>query len=330
MDLKTTYLGLELANPLVHSASPLTRKISNLQHMEDAGIGAIIMHSLFEEQIEREGRMLDAILEEGINAFAEARDYIPSYGAPTIGPEVYLEHLTEAVKAVKVPVIASLNGASLGGWVDYAKKIEGTGVAALELNLYNVPLNPELTCSEIEERYLEIVRAVCHATKLPIAVKISSFLTAPANFCKQIVDAGAKGVVLFNRFYQPDIDLDNLEVIPDLKLSSSEDLKLPLRWAALVSRRLDADLAISSGIHTSQDVIKAILSGAAVTTMASELLKRGFGRISAILEDLRSWMEANEYQSVTEMRGAMCQEHVTDPTAYERANYLKVLGSYTG
>ncbi len=330
MDLTTTYLGLELANPIVHSSSPLARKLSNLQHLEEAGIGAIVMHSLFEEQIERESHMLDAVLEEGVNAFAEAMDYIPNYGAPQIGPEVYLEHLREAVKTVRVPIIASLNGASIGGWVDYAKKIESAGVHALELNLYNVPVDPDLTCSEVEEGYIEVVSAVCHATKLPVAVKISPFFTAPANFCRQLVHAGAKGVVLFNRFYQPDIDLDDLEVVPDLKLSTSDELKLPLRWIALISRRLEADLALTSGIHTSRDVIKSVLVGAHVAMMTSELLERGFDRISSMLDEMKTWMDENDYTSVEQMRGAMSQDHVTNPTAYERANYLKVLGSYSG
>jgi dihydroorotate dehydrogenase (fumarate) len=329
MNLETTYLGLTLKNPLLHSASPLTRKISNLQKLEEAGIGAIVMHSLFEEQIETESLMLNAVLQEGAGSFGEAYDYIPRYAPGQVGPEIYLEHLTAAKAAVGVPIIGSLNGRTNGGWTKYAKKIEEAGADALELNLYNVPSDPDVTCSEIEETYLGVVRAVCRATTIPVAVKISPFLTAPANFCMQLAEAGAKGVVLFNRFFQPDIDLEELKVVPNLQLSRPEELRLPLRWTALLSGRLPADIALTGGIHSGQDIVKGILCGATAAMMTSELLLRGIDSVTTCLESLSTWMEENEYVSVTQMRGAMCQDHAEDPDAYERANYLKVLGSYT-
>ncbi|MGB1128576.1 MAG: dihydroorotate dehydrogenase-like protein [Haloferula sp.] len=329
MNLATSYLGLELKNPVVHSASPLARKLSNLRRLEEAGIAAVVMHSLFEEEIEEEGRMLDQILSEGADSFAEAETYIPDYNLAPVGADKHLDHLRLAAAELKIPVIASLNGSSLGGWVDYAARIEATGVAALELNLYNVPADPDVPAAEVEAAYLDVVRAVCAATRLPVAVKISPFLTAPAHFARELVAAGARGVVLFNRFYQPDIDLETLEVVPDLKLSQSDELRLPLRWTALLSGRIPADIAVTGGVHTGSDVIKSLLCGAHVAMMTSAILAHGFGCIPTVLEQLRTWMAENEYKSVEQLRGAMRADHVGDPTRYERANYMKVLGSYS-
>lgn len=329
MNLGTTYLGLDLKNPLVHSASPLTRKLSNLHRLERAGVSAIVMHSLFEEQIEEEGMMLDRILSEGTDSFGEASSYIPDYNIAPVGADDHLEHLSRAASEIGIPIIASLNGSSLGGWVDYAGKIEATGVAGLELNLYNVPADPDVDAATIEANYLDVVKAVCSSTSLPVAVKISPFLTAPAHFARQLVSAGAKGIVLFNRFYQPDIDLETLEVVPNLKLSHSDELRLPLRWTALLSGRIPADIAVTGGVHTGDDLVKSILCGASVGMMTSAILAHGFECISTVLEGLRQWMVDHEYTSVSEMCGAMRSDHVGDPSAYERANYMKVLGSYS-
>lgn len=328
MNLATNYLGLDLECPLVLSASPLTRQIANLRRLEDAGFGAVVMHSLFEEEINEEGRMLDAILSEGTDSFGEATSFIPEYMVAPASVDHYLDHLEAAVTAVDIPVIASLNGTSKGGWVDYARRIELSGAKALELNLYHVPADPDLDGAEVEANYLDLVRAVCEATKLPVAVKISPFLSAPANFCKKLTDAGAKGVVLFNRFYQPDINIETLEVTPSLQFSTSQELRLPLRWTALLSGRIPADIALTGGIHNGTDFVKSLICGATVAMMTSEILMHGLGRATEVLEELRSWMAENDYESVDQLRGAMRSDHVGDPSVYERANYLKVLGSY--
>lgn len=329
MKLATNYLGLDLKCPLVLSASPVTRKIANIRRLEDAGFGAIVMHSLFEEEINEEGRMMDAILSEGADSFGEATSFIPEYMVAPASVDHYLDHLEAAVTAADIPIIASLNGSTAYGWVDYAKRIERAGAKALELNLYHVPADPDLDGATIEKNYIELVRSVCESTKLPVAVKISPFLSAPAHFCRELSAAGAKGVVLFNRFYQPDIDLENLEVIPNLKLSHSEELRLPLRWTALLSGRIPADIALTGGVHTGNDFIKSLLCGATVAMMTSEILMHGIGRAGEVLEELRTWMADNDYQSIDQLRGAMRSDHVGDPSVYERANYLKVLGSYT-
>ncbi len=329
MNLATKYLGLNLHCPLVLSASPVTRNIANLSRLQEAGFGAIVMHSLFEEEISEESRMLDAVLSEGSDSFGEASSYIPEYMVAPVGVDHYLDHLTAAVAAVDIPIIASLNGSTQGGWIEYAEKIEQTGAKGLELNLYSVPADPDIDGATIEKNYINLVRAVCKSTKLPVAVKISPFLSAPAHFCRELSAAGAKGVVLFNRFYQPDIDLETLEVVPNLKFSHSEELRLPLRWTALLSGRIPADIAVTGGIHNGNDFIKSMLCGASVGMMTSEILMHGFGRAGEILEELRNWMADNDYQSIDQLRGAMRSDHVGDPSVYERANYLKVLGSYS-
>ncbi|MGB6220691.1 dihydroorotate dehydrogenase-like protein [Haloferula sp.] len=329
MNLTTNYLGLDLECPLVLSASPVTRKISNICRLQEAGFGAIVMHSIFEEEINEEGRMLDEILSEGTDSFGEATSYIPEYMVAPASVDHYLNHLEAAVAATELPVIASLNGSTKGGWIEYANKIEQTGVKALELNLYHVPADPDIDGATIERNYLELVRSVCETTSLPVAVKISPFLSAPANFCRELSVAGAKGVVLFNRFYQPDIDLEKLEVTPNLKFSHSEELRLPMRWTALLSGRIPADIALTGGVHNGNDLIKSLLCGATVAMMTSEVLMHGLGRAAEILDELRNWMAENDYQSVDQLRGAMRSDHIGDPSVYERANYLKVLGSYT-
>ncbi len=296
IDLTTTYLGLGLKNPLVASASPLSQKAETAAQLEQAGVAAIVMYSLFEEQIIRESLKLHEDLSRGVDQFAEALTYIPEYGQYSIGPDTYLKHLSKVKQAVNIPVIGSLNGVSTGGWIDYASKIEQAGADALELNLYYLATDPDLTSAELEDSYYTLVRDVREQVKIPIAVKLSPFYTALPNFARRLVEAGANGLVLFNRFYQPDFDLEELEVVPNLVLSNSNELRLPLRWIAILYGRVHADFALTSGVHTAQDALKAVMAGASVAMMASELLQNGIGRIPELLEDLQYWMIEHEYE----------------------------------
>jgi len=328
MDLTTTYLGLELKNPLVPSASPLSENVDAIRRMEDAGAAAVVMHSLFEEQLSHESHRIDHYLDYGSESFAEAVTYFPDPGTYHVGPEQYLEKIRSAKEAVDIPIIGSLNGISAGGWVRYAQHIEQAGADALELNIYYIPTNPNLTGNEVEERYLEIVNAVRQHINIPLAVKLGPYFSSMANVAKRLAEAGADGLVLFNRFYQPDFDLDELEVTPGLVLSSAYEMRLPLRWVAILYGRIDVDFAITSGVHSYEEVLKGLMAGARVTMMASELLRHGIDRLWAVLEDVRTWMEENEYESVAQMQGSMSQQNVTEPTAFERANYMKVLQSW--
>ncbi len=328
IDLTTKYLGLELKNPLVASASPLSEKVETVRALEEAGIAAVVMYSLFEEQIIRESLELDHFLTQGTESFAESLTYLPEMGRYTVGPEVYLEQIKKLKAAVQVPIIGSLNGVSTGGWIDYAKKIEDAGADALELNLYYLPTELELTSAQLETAYLTLVRDIRGKITLPIAVKLSPTFTALPNFVRRLADAGANGVVLFNRFYQPDFDLETLEVTPSLTLSTSSELRLPLRWIALLYGRVDIDFALTSGVHKADDVLKAVMAGAKVAMMASVLLKKGPERVSKLLKKLTDWMEEHEYESIQQMQGSMSQKAVAEPAAFERANYMKVLGSY--
>lgn len=328
MNLDTTYLGLSLKNPIVPSSSPLSQSINSIRMMEDAGAAAVIMHSLFEEQLTSESHRLDHYLDYGTESFSEALSYFPVAEEYLVGPDAYLEHILGAKEACSIPIIGSLNGISAGGWTGYAAQIEQAGADALELNMYYIPTDPRMTGEEIEGRYVEIVSAIRGATSLPLAVKMNPYFSATANMAQKLVDAGANGLVLFNRFYQPDIDLETLEVAPHLVLSNSHEMRLPLRWLAILSGRIDADLGITSGIHTYEDVLKALLAGASVTMMASELLQNGPYRIAEILADVTHWLEENEYESVDQMRGSMSQRHVKEPSAFERANYMRVLQSW--
>jgi dihydroorotate dehydrogenase (fumarate) len=327
-DLKTTYLGLHLKNPLVASASPLSKKVANARRLEDAGASAIVMYSLFEEQITHESHELDHYLERGTHAYAESLSYFPDLDTYNMGPEPYLEHLYKVKQAVGIPVIGSLNGISTGGWVDYARRIEQAGADALELNIYYLPTDPDLSSAELEDEYVRLVREVRATVKIPIALKLSPFFTALPHVAKRFVQAGANGLVLFNRFYQPDFDLEELEVVPNVELSTSYEVRLPLRWIALLYGRIEADFALTSGVHTAQDVLKAMMAGASVTMMTSALLQHGMGRLMHILTDMQEWMVEHEYGSVQEMRGSMSQRAVADPAAFERANYMKALSSY--
>ena len=328
VDLSTTYLGLKLKNPLVASPSPLSEKVSNIERMEEEGISAVVLYSLFEEQIIHESLELDHYLSRGTDTFAEAMSYLPDVGKFTLAPEVYLERLSEAKNAVGIPVIGSLNGVSSGGWIEYAKKIEDAGADALELNIYFLPTDLNLTSSELEDNYVKLVSDVRAKVSIPLAVKLSPFFTALPNMARRLVDAGANGLVLFNRFYQPDFDLEALEVTPHLVLSTSQELRLPLRWIAILYGKLQADLALTTGVHTAEDALKAVMAGASVAMTTSALLRQGPGVISAILDGMQTWMVEHEYESIQQMKGSMSQGAVAEPAAFERANYMKVLNSF--
>lgn len=328
LDLTTTYMGLHLKNPLVASASPLSKKLDTVWRLQDAGAAAIVMYSLFEEQITHESYELDAYLERGTHSYAEALSYFPDLDSYNIGPDSYLEHIHRLKQTVQIPVIGSLNGISSGGWVDYAGKIEQAGADALELNIYYLPTDPNLSSTQIEDDYVQLVSDVRAKVHIPLAIKLSPFFTALPHIARRFANAGANGLVLFNRFYQPDFDLDTLEVIPNLTLSTSQELRLPLRWIALLYGRIEADFALTSGVHTAQDVLKAIMAGASVTMMASTLLEHGIGRLRSLQAELQAWMEEHEYASISEMKGSMSQQAVAEPAAFERANYLKTLNSF--
>ena len=328
MDLSTTYLGMTLKNPIVHSASPLTENIDKIREMEDAGISAVVMYSLFEEQITLESQQLDHYLEYGTESFGEALSYFPDVEEYKTGPEEYLEKIRKAKEAVSVPIIGSLNGVSTGGWIEYAKRIEEAGADALELNIYYIPTDPTLTGKEVVDMYVNIVADVKNSVSVPVAVKIGPFFSALANVADQLSNAGADALVLFNRFYQPDFDLANLEVVPHLVLSNSHELKLPLRWVAILYGRIDVDFAITTGVHTHEDVLKGLMAGAKVTMIASEMLGTGIGRTRGLIDDLVKWMEENEYESVKQMLGSMSQKNCAEPAAFERANYMKALHSW--
>lgn len=328
IDLTTTYLGLKLKNPLVASSSPLSQKVKTIQEMEEAGLAAVILYSLFEEQITQDSLKLHQDLMRGSESYAEALTYLPDHGQYSIGPEKYIEHIQKVKTAVKIPVIGSLNGVTSGGWIDYAQKIEQAGADALELNLYYLSTDPDLTCSALEDNYTNLVHDIRQKIQIPIAVKLSPFFTALPNFAHKLQQAGANGLVLFNRFYQPDFDLEELEVIPNLVLSNSHELRLPLRWIAILYGKIDLDFALTSGVHSAEDMLKAVMAGAKVTNVASTLLKNGIVSAQKIISDSLIWMEEHEYESINQMHGSMSQKAVGDPATFERANYMRVLSSY--
>ena len=328
MDLTTTYMGLQLKNPLVPSSSPLMRNRDDVRRMEDAGAAAIVLHSLFEEQISRESQMIDRYLTHGTGTFAEALSYFPEAPAYQTGPDSYLEHLSWAKRVLGIPVIASLNGVSTGGWIRYADELEKAGADALELNVYYLPTDMELDGVEVEQIYLNVLKDVKTAVSIPVAMKLSPYFSAMANMGKKLGDAGADGLVLFNRFYQPDLDPEMLEIVPHLVLSDSNELRLPLRWIAILYGRVQPDLALTTGIHTVEDILKALMAGASVTMMASELLQNGIGRIGELLTGLETWLVEHEYDSVGQMQGSLSQINCAEPAAFERANYMRVLSSY--
>ncbi len=328
IDLSTTYLGLKLRTPLVPSASPLSEDFDNIRRMEDAGAAAIVMHSLFEEQIEHERRELHYHLIEGTESYAEALTYFPEPNHFTVGPEAYVEHIRKAKESVKIPIIGSLNGSTPGGWITYAKQIEEAGADALELNIYFVPTDPRMTSTEVEQRYVDILSEVKSVVKIPIAVKLGPFFTNFAHLAGRLDQAGASGLVLFNRFYQLDIDLGSLEVTPNLLLTTSAATRLPLRWIAVLHGLVKADLAATSGIHRATDVLKMLMAGAQVTMLCSVLMRHGIARIGAIEQELREWLERQEYHSVNQLIGSVSQKKSADPSAFERALYVRSISTF--
>jgi dihydroorotate dehydrogenase (fumarate) len=327
-DLKTSYLGFTLANPIVASASPLSESVDRIRQLEDAGVSAVVLPSLFEEQLTLEGQALDSDLFRGSESFPESLSYFPDMTDYNLGPESYLELIQEAKNSVSLPVIASLNGVTRGGWTHYAKLMEQAGANAIELNLYALPTDPEETAAQVEKRYVELVNDVRESVSIPLAVKLSHFFTAFPNLARRLDLAGANALVMFNRFYQPDFDIEALEVVPSLVLSHSYELLLRLHWVGIVYGHVKADLAVTGGVHTAGDVLKSMMAGARVSMMTSALLRNGLGHVRVVLDDLTRWMEDHEYQSIRQMQGSMSRRSAANPSAFERGNYMKVLSSY--
>jgi dihydroorotate dehydrogenase (fumarate) len=325
-DLKTSYLGLSLKNPVIASASPISKKLDGIRKLEDAGASAVVMYSLFEEQIVHESLALDHFLNRGTDTYAESLTYFPDLQHYNLGPDEYLDLIRKAKAAVNIPVIGSLNGVSTGGWIDYAKRIEQAGADAIELNMYYLATDINMTSQELEQNYIDLVKEVRSQVKIPLAIKLSPFFTALPNLANRLVQAGANGLVLFNRFIQPDLDIETLEVVPNLVLSNSNELRLPLRWIAILYGRIPADLALTSGVHTAQDVLKSVMAGASGTMLASALLTHGTKRITEILNDILMWMENLSILDRANER-SMSQRSVAEPAAFERANYMKALVS---
>ena len=327
IDLTTTYLGLKLKNPLIVSSSPLSAYIDNIQRMENAGAAAVVLPSLFEEQIELQSMGIETVTAENQASLPDALKHLPEMKGYNQGASGYLAHIYQAKRAVSIPIIASLNGYFGGGWVQYARLIEAAGADALELNIYYLATQPHITGQEVETMYLKLVREVKANTNIPIAVKLCPYFSALANMAQQLDNAGADALVLFNRFYQPDIDLASNMVVPSLDLSSSIELRLRLRWTAILSSFIQADIGVTGGVHKAVDVVKSILAGGKATLIASVLLNRGIEHINQMLSDLQNWMEENGYKDIQSIRGQMSQEKVNDPAAFERANYMNVLKS---
>ena len=325
IDLSTQYLGLNLRTPLVPSASPLSQEVSSIRRMEDAGAAAVVLQSLFEEQLRQESLELDVRLSEGSESFAEALSYFPQAGEFRLGPEEYLNHIRKAKQAVDLPVIASLNGASVGGWTSYARQIQQAGADALECNIYSLATDPRVTSEAVEQTYLDILKAVKSAVSIPVAVKLSPFFSNMANMAQRLGKAGANGLVLFNRFYQPDIDLEELEIKPNVLLSTPQALRLPLTWIGILYGRVKSDLAATSGVHDAPDVLKLLMVGANVTMLCSTLLRNGIDHLRHIEQAMLQWMEQHEYESVGQMRGSMSQLRCADPAAFERAQYMRAV-----
>ncbi len=329
MDLTTTYMGLTLKNPLVLSASPLTNSVDKVKAVEDAGAAAVVMHSLFEEQIIHDQQEIDHFLTTTSHNYAEALDYFPEPEEyRNLHAEEYLEQLRKLKEALEIPVIGSLNGVSAGGWMKYAAEMEKAGADAIELNIYYVATDPNITCAEVEQMYLDDLKTVKQTVSIPVAMKLSPFFTAFGNMAKRLDEAGADALVLFNRFYQPDIDLERLEVTPNLQFSTSYEIRLPLRWIAILYGKVKASLAATSGVHNPEDALKLIMAGADVTMMTSAVLEHGPYAFERMLKGMTRWMEEHEYESIQQMKGSMSYQHVAEPAAYERANYIRMLQSY--
>jgi dihydroorotate dehydrogenase (fumarate) len=328
-DLKTKYLGMTLKSPLVASASPLCESVDNIKRLEDHRIAAVVLPSLFEEQLEIESITIDYDLDRGAESFPESAAFFPDLQTYNLGPDGYLELIREAKESVDIPIIASLNGISNGGWLQYAHLMEEAGADAIELNIYSITTDPAISGSEVEQNYIDLVRHLKRSVRIPLAVKLSPFFSAPANMVMRLDEARANAVVLFNRFYQPDFDVEQLAVAPSLKLSSPEELLLRLHWTALLYNRVKTDIGITGGVHSAVDVIKCILAGAKVACMASALLRNGIQHAAHVLSEVDRWLDEHEYISVQQMCGSMSHTSVADPTAFERGNYMKVLSSYT-
>jgi len=328
MKLSTTYLGFKLRTPLVPSASPLSENIDNIKRMEDAGASAIVFHSLFEEQLQRDKHELDFYLAQNTEASAEALDYFPRPPAFQVRPETYVENIARAKAAVNIPIIGSLNGATFGGWLKYAQAIQDAGANALEINLYSVPTEADISGEDIEQSYLTILTSLKGQLKIPVAVKLSPYFTNFARFARRLDKAGADALVLFNRFYQPDIELETLEISPNVLLSTPMAMRLPMRWIALLRGRIGANLAATSGIHRATDALKMLMAGADVTMLCSVLLRRGIDHIRVLEKEMLQWLEEHEYDSVEQLKGSMSQEHCPDPAAFERAQYMRALSTY--
>ncbi len=326
-DLETTYLGLNLSNPIVASAGPLSRKPSSIRELEDAGIGAVVLHSLFEEQVTIEQKYLNENLVRGEESYAEALSYFPDFEEFVFSPDEYLEHIRRAKEAASIPIIGSLNGTSKGGWTEYSWQMEQAGADAIELNIYYLPTDVQMTSQQIEDNYIELLKAVRERLTIPVSVKLVPFIGAIPNLARRLYDEGAKGLVLFNRFYQPDIDVEKLEVSPKLTLSTSAELLLRLRWTAILYGRVGCDLAITGGVHTAEDVVKGIMSGATVTMTTSALLQNGAGHAKTLRDGLSKWLDEHEYKTVSDIRGIMSHEKAKEPAALERANYMKIVGT---
>ena len=329
MDLSTSYLGLNLKNPVVISASPLCEEIANIRKMEDAGAAAVVLHSLFEEQLTLESQELDRRLSETTGAFAEALSYFPDMTSYNLGPEGYLEHIRKAKAAVSIPIIASLNAVSGGAWIQFAKSIEQAGADGLELNIFTLQTDPSVTGAQIEDAYCALVREVASSVRIPVAVKLTPYFTAMANIARRLEQAGARGLVLFNRLYQPDFDLEALEVKHTLELSTPYEALLRLHWVAILYGRVNVDLAVTGGFHSGQDVLKAMMAGARIVAIASAVLRNGISHVAGVLAEMQAWMQEHEYESVRQMQGSMSQRSVANPNAFLRSNYMKVLSSNT-
>jgi len=328
IDLTTSYMGLKLKNPLVASSSPICEDVGNVRRIEDAGAAAVVLHSLFEEQIEHESDELDRFMDAGSELSAEAVTHFPELTHRVMGPDSYLAHIVKCKQAVRIPVIASLNGTTRGGWLAYAKQMEEAGADALELNIYHIVVDPDTTADHVERRYVDLVKAVKAEVRIPVAVKLGPYFSSMANVARQLDAAGANALVLFNRFYQPDYDLESLEVVPNLILSNSHELLLRLHWIAVIYGTVKADLALTGGVHSATDVVKAMMAGAKIAMMTSALLKRGISYLDTISTELLIWMGEHEYDSIRQMQGSMSRNAVPQPGAFERANYMKVLSSY--
>ncbi len=326
-DLNTSYLGLQLRTPLVASASPLSHDVSGIRRLEDAGASAVVLFSLFEEQLREDAAEIENSLTVGTESFAESLSYFPRGAEFHVGPAGYLNHIRRAKEAVSIPIVASLNCASVGGWTDYARQVEQAGADAIECNIYSIPTDPTASSSDVEQKYLDIFRAVKHAVKIPVAIKLSPFFTNMAYMARRLDECGADGLVMFNRFYQPDIDLDQLELKPSVALSSSQEIRLPLTWIGILYGRIKASMAATSGVHNAEDAIKLLMAGANVTMLCSVLLKNGVDHIRSIEESMRHWMIIHEYESVRQMQGSMSQLRCHDSAAFERAQYMRAVKS---